>query len=116
MDKIERHYFSSHLWKTVSKNKARYKILKAHSKMDGPGRQILPFFPLSVGTSEREKSLLPKSGFESHSFSYISKFFSAKWTGYKRKELSLSLLLHLHVDIHLYHINQRQHRERLSTP
>lgn len=63
---------------------------------------------------EKEKPLLPKSGFESHSFSCISKSYSAKWTGYKRKELSLTLLLHPHVDIHLYHISQGRCGECLS--
>lgn len=104
---IQRWYFSSHLWKRVSKKKTRYKVLETLSSMDGLGGQILLLFPPSVETSEKEKPLLPKSGY---SFSYISMFFSAKWTGYKKKELSLPLCFHLHVDVYLYHINQRRFR------
>lgn len=104
---IQRWYFSSHLWKRVSKKKTRYKVLETLSSMDGLGGQILLLFPPSVETSEKEKPLLPKSGY---SFSYISMSFSAKWTGYKKKELSLPLCFHLHVDVYLYHINQRRFR------
>lgn len=52
MDKIQRQYFCNHLWKIDSENKARYKVLKTYSSMDGLGRQILLFFPASLETSE----------------------------------------------------------------